>query len=236
MEYKSLKSSHDIDEMYSVWEEMVRYACYPSNMDITDKYFNLLNEYYSNPRRTFSNWNLIQNALDCLMQLSQSKFSIKNKDLLILSTLLAFTHFDAYSCTGFEKSAYESLDILDKLGLPSDDIKIIFSHIVSLNIPFDYDENKNFSYHVFRDSCFYWLHSETDVYRETIECMKQESVVLGDTWFESRKMFIISGLESECLMHTEGLGDQCYKHSVVQNNLLDELNSMPKYDQSFAAS
>lgn len=222
---KKLDSSFDINELYQIWMDIVKYSCYPSNEDIGDKFFTLLNEYYTNPNRTFSNWNLIHNCINQLNDMPHGKLSISTKDLLMLAIFFGFIHFDASSCGGFEKSANESVEMLDRLGLNRDEIRIIFSHIASLDYLFVYQEEKAFSYHCLRDSCFFWLSLNPVDYHDAVVLLKKEANVSDSEWIECRRDFITYALESNKLMHTEEMTSTGI-HSAIQNNLLDELNNL----------
>jgi hypothetical protein len=235
MLYKKLDSPFDLDELYDIWCDIIKYSCYPLNENISDKYFSFLNEYYSNPVRTFSNWNLIYNSIDYLNSMPHGKLSVKNKDLLMLGIFFGFIHFDASSCTGFEKSAYESLDMLDRLGLSEDEMRYIFSHIASLDYAFIYDEEKSFSYHCMRDSCFYWLHNKPEDYIQVANHIRKESKYDSEDWNKNRRLLITSALESEKLMHAEEISSTGL-HLVVQNNLLDELNILNKENKISASA
>ncbi len=237
MLHRKLDSAFDIDDLYIVWEDTVRYSCYPTNSDISDKYFAVLNEYYANRDRPFSNWNIVHNSLDFFAALPEGKLSGKNKDLLILAIFFSFTHFDASSCTGFEASAYESLDMLERLGLSDDEMKYVFSHISSLDYAFVFDEEKRYSYHALRDSCFFWLDSSANQYLEFASKLKEESKLDDESWTEKRRNILADWLSCESLMHTEGFyypwSDKL--HKTIQNNLLDELNTLPKTGKILSA-
>lgn len=222
---KKLDSNFDLDELYEIWNDIVKFSCYPLNEDIGDKYFSLLNEYYANPNRSFSNWNLIYNCIDYLNTMPHGRLSISTKDLLMLAIFFGFMHFDASSCSGFEESANESVEMLDRLGLNQDEMRTVYSHIASLDYAFIYEEDKSFSYHCLRDACFFWLCSDPSDYSDVTELLKKEANVADVEWVQFRRDFITDALESRKLMHTEVMTSSGI-HTTIQNNLLDELNNL----------
>ena len=222
---KKLDSSFDLDELYEIWTDIIKYSCYPSNNDICDKYFSLLNEYYSNPNRSFSNWNLIYNCIDHLNMMPHGKLSVSTKDMLMLAIFFGFIHFDASSCSGFEESANESIEMLDRLGLNQTEMRTIFSHIASLDYALIYEKEKSFSYHSIRDACFSWLCADPKDYSDSLLLLKKEANVDNAEWVQCRRDFITDALESDRLMHTEEMNSTNI-HSAIQDNLLDELNNL----------
>jgi predicted metal-dependent HD superfamily phosphohydrolase len=81
------------------------------------------------------------------------------------------------------------------------------------------------------------LDSNPNQYLEFASKLKEESKLDDESWADKRRNILTECLSSESLMHTEGFyypwSDKL--HKKIQNNLLDELNTLPKTGKILSA-
>jgi hypothetical protein len=220
---------YDIDYLYFAWNDCIYKNEFIKDKNLTDKWFNLLNEYYSSNARPFSNWLLVERSIKAVDRLDQEtkKLSINLLDVLIFSCFFSFLHYQPFDDSCFEKSAEEALEVIQYLDLLEKDSRLVYSLICSLADPLTFDPNKSFHYHLFRDANYVWLTYEGNRYMHVVENMALESEIKGIDWISNRKKWVHGALLTDSLFHTEGIYEldpsSGKLNCIAQDNLIDEL-------------
>ncbi len=220
---------YDIDYLYFAWNDCIYKNEFIKDRNLTDKWFNLLDEYYSNNARPFSNWLLVEKSIKAIDTLDQEtrKLSINVLDVLTFSCFFSFLHYQPFDDSCFEKSAEDALEIIQYLDLLEKDSRLVYSLICSLADPLTFDPDKSFHYHLFRDANYIWLTYDSNRYLNVVENMALESEIKGIEWKENRKQWVHRALLADSLFHTEAIYEPNPSsgrlHYIAQNNLIDEL-------------
>lgn len=226
--YKDINSK---DTLYEIWNETILSITYTYDPELSDKYFFLLDEHYSSPIRPFSSWERVSSALHGLDRLDfhQSKLSLDSFDILTFASFFSYLCFDIASSNCFEEAAYMCSNIADELYFSTDENRMIFSLISSLDMPFVMDKEKSYKYHIFRDANYFWITDYHAKYAETIRKMQIESQLDPVSWAICRRNWLEEGLSSGILMHSESVYENKprdgYFHMKAEDNFLDELTS-----------
>jgi predicted metal-dependent HD superfamily phosphohydrolase len=216
--------TYDREFLYNKWQELIYNISYDwQTTTFSDKWFHLLDEYYTKSTNYFSTWSRVQNSIKALTEFCNEtrKISINNEDLLALASFFAYVDFDVTNCDNFVDSAILVDKFCEDVGIGNQDNKVMYSLLSSLDYHNVFDEENNIMYHAFRDINFIWTGLEYDQYSRLIGFMKNEFPMSEDLWCRFRKLIAEEMLGGHPVMHTDYFFYLCAEQ--VQNNLLDEI-------------
>lgn len=217
------------DFLYDKWQECIYNLSYDWKSEIvSDKWFSLLDEYYTRSENFFSTWSRVENSINAIMEFcaDTNKVSVNNEDLLVFASFFSYIDYDLTNCDNFLDSAILANNCCLDLEIGNNDSKTVYSLLSNLDYKFVYESESNIIYKVFRDTNLIWNAVNSGNYFTLIERMRNETKMSDELWKKFRLFSAKEMLESQPVMHTDYF---FYSYSEqIQNNLLDEINSLSK--------
>jgi predicted metal-dependent HD superfamily phosphohydrolase len=216
--------TYNKDFLYKKWEELIYNLSYNWQSEtVSDKWFRLLDEYYTKSDTYFSTWARVENSVNAINNFCNEtkKISINNEDLLMLASFFTYVDYDATNCDNYLDSGILAAQFCEDLEISNQDSKLISSLLSSFDYRSVFDEEHSITYHAFRDANLIWTAVKPENYIKLIDFMRNEVQMPDNLWYEFRKYSAQEMLEGQPVMHTDYF---FYLYAEqIQNNLLDEL-------------